>query len=59
MTKLNKKITFLRTYPVEWPIFSTKNYFKDVDGWWNHIKKIRKKKKIDLDQNHNDIYVKY
>ena len=26
---------YLRTYPVIWPIFSTKNYVKDNDGWWH------------------------
>lgn len=45
MSSSNKKITYLRTYPVQWPIFSTKNYFKDPDGWWNYVKKIRRKKK--------------
>ena len=44
MSKLNNKVTFLRTYPVEWPVFSTKNYIKDIDGWWNYVKKIRYKK---------------
>ena len=46
MLNLNKKITYLRTYPVQWPIFSTKNYVKDVDGWWNPVKNKRKKKNV-------------
>lgn len=38
-----KSSTILRSYPVEWPIFSVKNYVKDVDGWWNWCPKKRKK----------------
>ena len=30
---------YLRTYPVAWPEFRTKNYIKDADGWWNPIPK--------------------
>ena len=26
---------YLRTYPIAWPVFSTKNYTRDEDGWWN------------------------
>lgn len=37
--------TYLRTYPVPWPIFSTKNYSKDEEGWWNPKKKFRRNKK--------------
>ena len=38
-----KSSTILRSYPVEWPIFSVKNYVKDVDGWWNWCPKKRNK----------------
>lgn len=26
--------TYLKTYPIQWPIFSIKNYVKNNDGWW-------------------------
>ena len=39
-----KSSTILRSYPVEWPIFSVKNYVKDVDGWWNWCPKKRNNK---------------
>jgi hypothetical protein len=43
---MSKKVSYLRTYPVQWPIFSTKNYVKDVDGWWNPIKKNKRKNNV-------------
>lgn len=50
MSKI-KKVSYLRTYPIEWPIFSTKNYVKDVDGWWNPVKKNKIRKKNVLEVN--------
>ena len=44
MTNSNSNSTYLRTYPVPWPIFSTKNYTKDSEGWWNPVWKFRKNK---------------
>ena len=38
-------VTYLRTYPVPWPIFSTKNYTKDEEGWWVPSRRNRKIKK--------------
>ena len=32
---------YLRTYPIEWPVFSIKIYKKDEEGWWNYSKKKR------------------
>ena len=37
---------YLRLYPIQWPTFSTKYYFRDSDGWWNKIAK-KKKKQIE------------
>ena len=37
----NKK--YLKTYPIEWPVFSTKNYTRDSDGWWNFFRVKRQK----------------
>jgi hypothetical protein len=44
---------YLRTYPVHWPIFSTKYYKKNEDGWWcpQPRKKREKKTLIYLNQN--------
>jgi hypothetical protein len=42
---------YLRLYPVHWPVFSTKNYVKDQDGWWNYQKN-KKYKKV-FNQNYN------
>jgi len=50
---MSKRVSYLRTYPVQWPIFSTKNYVKDVDGWWNPIKKNKRKKKYVFDTLEN------
>lgn len=30
---------YLRLYPIPWPVFSTKFYKQDSDGWWNPINK--------------------
>jgi len=46
--KMRKQSTYLRSYPVEWPLFSVKNYEKDVDGWWNWCPKERIRKKNDI-----------
>ena len=35
--------TYLQTYPIPWPIFSTKNYVKDNDGWWHWRNRKNKK----------------
>lgn len=40
--KTNK--SYLVSYPTYWPIFSTKFYSKDSDGWWNPIKRNTKKR---------------
>jgi len=38
--------TYLQLYPIPWPVFSTKNYTKDSEGWWNpKPNKIRTKRK--------------
>lgn len=26
---------YLRTYPIPWPVFSTKHYTKDEEGWYH------------------------
>lgn len=44
--------TYLRTYPTLWPVFGTKNYVKDNDGWW-HWKPKNKFKKNSLSTNLN------
>ena len=36
---------YLTTYPVPWPIFSTKFYIKDEDGWWNPTSRKKREKK--------------
>ncbi len=36
--------TFLRTYPVPWPVFSTRNYTKDAEGWWVPSKRNRNRR---------------
>jgi len=33
---------YLRHYPIDWPVFSTKFFKKDNDGWWNPIEKKKK-----------------
>jgi len=50
---MSKKVSYLRTYPVHWPIFSIKNYVKDIDGWWNHVKKNKRIKKNVFDTIEN------
>ena len=59
MSSLNNYKTYLRTWPVYWPVFSTKNYVRDVrdirdennedgGGWWNYRKKPKiMRKKVD------------
>jgi len=43
---MSKPTTYLKTYYCPWPIFSTKNYVKDSDGWWNPLpKKVKKNTK--------------
>ena len=37
--------TYLRLYPNPWPVFSTKFYKRDNDGWWNPITRIKRSKK--------------
>ena len=41
---MNTDNKYLRLYPIYWPVFSTKKYVKDQDGWWNpnRIKRIKK-----------------
>lgn len=39
---------YLRTYPVAWPIFSTKCYTQDSEGWWNPIPRKRRKKQEEI-----------
>ena len=41
--------TYLRNFYCPWPIFSTKNYVKDADGWWNPLP--RRKKVKNNEQN--------
>ena len=36
---------YLRLYPIPWPVFSTKNYVRDQDGWWNWQPKKRRSRK--------------
>ena len=36
---------YLRTHPNLWPIYSTKNYVRDADGWWNPVKSKRQLRK--------------
>ena len=38
-------IRYLQLYPVPWPVFSTKYYVQDQDGWWNNLPKKKKAKK--------------
>ena len=47
---MSNKQTYLVKYPTYWPIFSVKNYTKDVDGWWNWNPKKRKPRseKVDI-----------
>ena len=36
---------YLRMYPIPWPVFRTKYYTQDSDGWWNpkpRIKRVRR-----------------
>ena len=40
--------TYLRTLPNLWPIFSTKNYVRDVYGWWNYVKSSRQIKNLNI-----------
>ena len=35
---------YLRLYPITWPVFSTKNFKQDDDGWWNPVKSRRRVK---------------
>ena len=39
---------YLRTYPIDWPVFRTKNYQQDSDGWWNWnpVKRYKKSPKF-------------
>jgi len=30
-----KESDYLSYYPYNWPVFSTKHYTKDNNGWWN------------------------
>ena len=39
---------YLRTYPIEWPVFSTRFYTQDSDGWWNPKPRINKKKEKEI-----------
>jgi len=36
---------YLRTCPIAWPIFSTRFYTKDADGWWNPLPRKKREKK--------------
>jgi len=46
---MTDRTTYLRRYPIDWPIISVKNYQKDVDGWWNWCPKKRaRKNKVEL-----------
>ena len=45
----------LRTYPIEWPIFSTKNYKIDEEGWWNFSRKKRVRRRLLLMTENDDI----
>jgi len=42
---------YLRTYPCPWPIFRTKYYVKDNEGWWNPIPRQRRKKQEEIFEN--------
>ena len=54
-----KSSTILRSYPVEWPIFSVKNYVKDVDGWWNWCPKKRNNKFQDTNEEEEEVIRRY
>ena len=44
---MSKPVTYLKTFGCPWPIFRTKYYKKDEDGWWNPIpRNIKKDSKI-------------
>ena len=47
---MRNKQTYLVSYPTYWPIFSVKNYTKDIDGWWNWNPKKRtpRSEKVDI-----------
>lgn len=52
-----KRNDYLRNYPIDWPVFSTKFFKKDKDGWWNPIEKKNKndgKKNLFLSPNSED-----
>ena len=40
---LQSEKRYLRTYPIQWPVFSIKNYVQDQDGWWNWEPKRRRR----------------
>ena len=48
---------YLRLYPVPWPVFSTKNFRKDSDGWWNPVKPRRRFKRIKQDDTNEPVLI--
>jgi hypothetical protein len=44
---------YLRLYPTPWPVFSTKNFRQDNDGWWNPVKPKRRFKRTRQEFNND------
>ena len=40
----NNSSKYIRTYPINWPEFSTRNYTKDQEGFWEYTPKMRVRK---------------
>lgn len=52
---MSRQTTYIRSYPVEWPVFSVKNYKKNEEGWWEWCPRIRIKKKFLLWDEENAV----